>query len=61
MLRFLMLIIIMLSVNMPSIIMVSIMHVTGLNIASIRKDCFQNKSKFITEYQFTKHMRVTIH
>ncbi len=26
----------------------------------IRKDCFQNKSKFIAEVQFTKHMDITI-
>ncbi len=26
---------------------------------SIRKDCFQNKSKFITEDQFTEHMNIT--
>jgi hypothetical protein len=26
----------------------------------IRKDCFQNKSKFITEDYFTKHMYITI-
>jgi hypothetical protein len=26
----------------------------------IRKDCFQNKSKFITEDQFIKHMNITI-
>ncbi len=25
-----------------------------------RKDCFQNKSKFITEDHFIKHMNVTI-
>jgi len=24
-----------------------------------RKDCFQNKSKFITEDQFTKHKNIT--
>jgi len=27
---------------------------------SIRKDCFQVKSKFITEDQFTKHRNVRI-
>ncbi len=27
----------------------------------IRKDCYQNKSKLITEDQFTKHMSITIH
>jgi hypothetical protein len=26
---------------------------------SIRKDCFQNKSKFITKDQFTEHMNIT--
>jgi hypothetical protein len=31
---------------------------TSLN-ESIRKDCFQNKSKFITEDQFTEHMNIT--
>ncbi len=31
------------------------------NFAFIRKDCFQNKSKFITEDHFTKHMNITIH
>ncbi len=25
---------------------------------SIRKDCFQNKSKFITEYNFVQHMNI---
>jgi hypothetical protein len=25
-----------------------------------RKDCYQNKSKFITEDHFTKHMKITI-
>jgi hypothetical protein len=27
---------------------------------TIRKDCFQNKSKFITEDHFTKYMNITI-
>ncbi len=27
---------------------------------TIRKDCFQNKSKFITEDHLTKHMNITI-
>jgi len=27
------------------------------NSPSIRKDCFQNKYKFITEDHFTKHMK----
>ncbi len=27
---------------------------------SIRKDCFQDKSKFSTEDQFTEHMNITI-
>jgi hypothetical protein len=27
---------------------------------TLRKDCFQNKSKFITEDHFTKHMNITI-
>ncbi len=27
----------------------------------IRKDCFQNKSKFITEDHFVKHANITIH
>jgi len=27
----------------------------------MRKDCFQNKSKFITGYHFTKNMNITIH
>ncbi len=27
----------------------------------IRKDCWQNKSKFISEDHFTKHMNITIH
>jgi hypothetical protein len=31
-----------------------------LKVPSIRKDCFQNKSKFITEDPFTKHMNITI-
>ncbi len=26
---------------------------------SIRKDCFQNKSKLITEDQFVQHMNIT--
>ncbi len=26
----------------------------------IRKDCLQNKYKFITEDHFTKHMNITI-
>jgi hypothetical protein len=26
----------------------------------IRKDCFQNKSKFTTEDHFTKHINITI-
>jgi len=30
-------------------------------ISFIRKDCFQNKSKFITDNQFTKHVNITIH
>jgi len=29
--------------------------------AIIRKDCLQNKSKFITEDHFTKYMNITIH
>ncbi len=28
--------------------------------SDMRKDCFQNKSKFITEDHFTKHMNITI-
>jgi hypothetical protein len=31
------------------------------SIMTVRKDCFQNKSKFITEYHFVKHMEITIH
>ncbi len=31
-----------------------------MNSSFIRKDCFQNKSKFITEDHFTKHMNITI-
>ncbi len=31
-----------------------------LKVPSIGKDCFQNKSKFITEEPFTKHMNITI-
>ncbi len=29
-------------------------------IIVIRMDCFQNKSKFVTEDHFTKHMNITI-
>jgi hypothetical protein len=29
------------------------------NICSIRKDCFQNKSKFITDDKFPEHMDIT--
>ncbi len=32
----------------------------GGNKLDIRKDCFQNKSKFITEDHFLKHMNITI-
>jgi hypothetical protein len=32
-------------------------NVLALNL--IRKDCFQNKSKFINEDHFTKHMNIT--
>ncbi len=31
------------------------------NVYTTRKDCFQNKSKFISEDQFTKHLNITIH
>ncbi len=34
---------------------------TILKVSSIRKDCFQNKSKFTTEEPFTKHMNITNH
>jgi hypothetical protein len=30
------------------------------NYHIIRKDCFQNKSKFITEDYFLKHVNITI-
>ncbi len=36
-------------------------HVKFIVQLFIRKDCFQNKSKFITEDHFTKHMNITIH
>jgi hypothetical protein len=36
----------------------SVCKIVDLN--SMRKDCFQNKSKFITEDHFTKHMNITI-
>jgi hypothetical protein len=29
-------------------------------LTTIQKDCFQNKSKFITEDHFTKHMNIII-
>jgi len=32
-----------------------------VDLNSMRKDCFQNKSKFITEDHFTKHMNITVH
>ncbi len=30
-------------------------------VADKRKDCFQNKSKFITEDYFVQHMNIKIH
>jgi len=35
-------------------------HSKMLIYFNIRKDCFQNKSKFITEGHFTKHTNITI-
>ncbi len=35
-------------------------HTSLLQNLYMRKDCFQNKSKFITEDHFTKHMNITI-
>jgi len=37
-----------------------ISHLKVWYLSSLRKDCFQNKSKFITENYFTKHMNITI-
>ncbi len=31
-----------------------------VKIIILEKTCFQNKSRFITEDQFTKHMNITI-
>ncbi len=51
--------------NVQRFVMLSVAMLNMLNmlivIILIRKDCFQNKSKFITEDHFTKHMNITIH
>jgi hypothetical protein len=47
-----------LNVNILNVI---ILNVIMLNNGYIRKDCFQNKSKFITENHFVNHMNIAMH
>ncbi len=70
-LNVIMLNVVMLNVVMLNVVMLNVVapsQTSKLNVfnvpkivTNIRKDCFQNKSKFITEDQFTKHMNITIH
>ncbi len=46
--------------NVQRFVMLSVVMLNVLIVIILaRKDCFQNKSKFITEDHFTKHMNIT--